>query len=164
MANTLLLMRHAKSSWSDNRLSDIERPLNQRGRLASVLMGQYLDELGATPDYVLLSPARRVQQTWKTIARVASVSNCTTSTDESLYGADPDGLIKVLSSVPELNSTVLMIGHQPDLSLFVKKLTGTSLDHFPTAALAKLQVFAPWSELNTNSCALDSFTAPKELV
>ena len=39
---TLYLNRHAKSSWSDSSLDDIDRPLNKRGLRDAPLMGDIL--------------------------------------------------------------------------------------------------------------------------
>ncbi|MFC5585479.1 SixA phosphatase family protein [Nitratireductor kimnyeongensis] len=64
----LLLLRHAKSSWDDPSLADIERPLAPRGRRAAPLMGREILRRGWSPDYVLVSPARRAQQTWRLVA------------------------------------------------------------------------------------------------
>ena len=63
----LLLMRHAKSSWDDPRLSDHARPLNARGRQAAAAMRQAMHELGLTPDVVLVSSARRTLQTMEAL-------------------------------------------------------------------------------------------------
>ena len=57
---TLLLMRHAKSSWDEPGLADLERPLAARGRLAAPLVARHLRERGLMPDLVLCSPAVRV--------------------------------------------------------------------------------------------------------
>ena len=46
MTCTLILMRHAKSSWDDLTLSDHERPLNKRGRASASAMGKWLRKNG----------------------------------------------------------------------------------------------------------------------
>ena len=60
---TLLLMRHAKSSWDNPGLRDFDRPLNERGLKAAPLMGRYLRAQGIAPDLIVSSPAQRAQQT-----------------------------------------------------------------------------------------------------
>ena len=47
---TLLVLRHAKSSWSDPALDDHERPLNKRGRRDAPRMGELVREYGLIPD------------------------------------------------------------------------------------------------------------------
>ncbi len=60
---TLLLLRHAKSSWNDPSLADHDRPLKKRGRKAAPRMGRWLQENGLRPDCVLCSTATRARET-----------------------------------------------------------------------------------------------------
>ena len=60
-ARTLLVMRHAKSSWSTG-VTDHERPLNARGRADAPRMAAALRELGWIPDHVLCSDAERTRR------------------------------------------------------------------------------------------------------
>lgn len=164
MAKTLLLMRHAKSSWDQPGLSDIERPLNQRGRLASVLMGQFLTDQKRVPDTVMLSPATRVQQTWDHLRRTLFRFSGTVSTHDAIYSSGSDALIKLLEFSPPSCDTLLMIAHQPTLSTLVQSLTGNGLPDFPTAGLAELRLDNMWQNLRENQCTLVAFTRPKQLV
>ncbi|MFG0335704.1 MAG: SixA phosphatase family protein, partial [Maioricimonas sp. JB049] len=66
---TLLLMRHAKSSWADPSKADHDRPLNARGKRDAPRMGQWLLEQNLVPDRIVSSTARRAR---KTASRVAS--------------------------------------------------------------------------------------------
>jgi len=63
MLSHLLLMRHAKSSWSDGSLSDHERPLNKRGEKAAIAVGEALVARGYAPDIIWSSDATRTRQT-----------------------------------------------------------------------------------------------------
>jgi phosphohistidine phosphatase len=56
---TLLVLRHAKSSWDDAALDDHERPLNTRGRRDAPRMGTLVREYGLIPDVVISSDAVR---------------------------------------------------------------------------------------------------------
>jgi phosphohistidine phosphatase len=60
---TLLLMRHAKSSWKHPDLPDQDRPLNKRGEKDAPRMGKYLKEKELVPQVILASPAKRIKQT-----------------------------------------------------------------------------------------------------
>ena len=74
MPPRLLLLRHAKSSWKDTQLSDVERPLSGRGLKAAKAMGRTIAAKGLRPDLVLVSPARRAAQTWEIAAAAADMS------------------------------------------------------------------------------------------
>lgn len=169
----LLIMRHAKSSWSDTDLPDSDRPLNQRGRLASVLMGRWIDELDIDPDHVLLSPARRVQETWENVDHLLSQRERKVTTLGNMYMAGPDELMDHIRALPNSCETALLIAHQPGLSALVRRLTGgtassacsRSFAKFPTAAVARLKLdVADWSSLRAGGANYKSFACPKELV
>jgi len=59
---TLVLVRHAKSSWSDPSLEDKDRPLNERGKRDAPAMGKRLADAGVKPDLILSSSARRARK------------------------------------------------------------------------------------------------------
>jgi phosphohistidine phosphatase len=65
---TIIIIRHAKSSWSDLRLDDFDRPLNKRGKRNAPFMGQKLKEKKIMPDIILSSPAKRARKTAIAIA------------------------------------------------------------------------------------------------
>src|SRR5215469_4295405 len=90
----LLLLRHAKSSWSEPGASDHERPLNRRGQEAAPRIGAYLAKHGLIPDRVLCSTARRARETWELVATAAPESPSATFT-ERLYDASPRTLVDV---------------------------------------------------------------------
>ena len=60
----LILMRHAKSSWTEVGLTDHQRPLNARGRRDAPRMAAALHDLDMAPDLVLSSDSVRTRATW----------------------------------------------------------------------------------------------------
>ena len=169
----LMIMRHAKSSWSDADLADIDRPLNLRGRLASTMMGVWISDIGPHPDHVLLSPARRVQETWERVERAATGLEPVVQTVDDIYMADPTRLIEAMRNLPGTCETCLLIGHQPGLGSLVRKLTGgdapsacsRSFAKFPTAAIGILRAdIDDWRDLRAGNLSYLTFACPKELV
>jgi len=59
---TIILVRHAKSSWKDPSLDDFDRPLNKRGKRNAPFMGNKLKERKIMPDLILSSPAKRAKK------------------------------------------------------------------------------------------------------
>jgi len=118
----LLLLRHAKSSWEDAALPDRDRPLNKRGRRAAAAMRQAMRELGLAPDLVLVSPARRTQETltglqpWDDTPLVEQL--------ETLYLATAQQLLAVLRGVHETVRSVLLIAHNPGMHELAVMLAG----------------------------------------
>ena len=149
----LLLMRHAKSSWDDPRLSDHARPLNPRGRAAAAAMRRMMQEAGLAPDIVLVSSARRTLQTlealepWDETPLVEPM--------DALYLADPAQLLQVLRGVAETARSVLLLGHNPGVHDLALQLAGSGdgamerrlAEGFPSGALAEFAVPGSWASL-----------------
>lgn len=169
----LLLLRHAKSSWSDKALSDHERGLNAEGRRAIGAMRQAMRELGLVPDLVLLSDARRTVETldalepWDDTPLVEAMPE--------LYLATAQQLLQALRAVPETVRSVLMIGHNPGIHELSMTLAGAhamtagggALQQlaagYPTAALAEFLIAGPWWSLDAGTGRLLRFLAPRDL-
>lgn len=133
---TLLVLRHAKSSWSEPALDDHERPLSARGRRDAPRMGALVRELGLRPDVVISSDAVRARLTAEAVVEAARSAG-EIRLDPRLYLASPADILSRLRTVEAQAETVMIVGHNPGLEELVAQLTGERLD-LPTAALAQL--------------------------
>jgi phosphohistidine phosphatase len=133
---TLLVLRHAKSSWDDPALDDHERPLNKRGRRDAPRMGELVREHGLTPDVVLSSDAVRARLTAEAVAEAARYAGDIVL-DPRLYLASPTDILSLLPTVRENAEIVMIVGHNPGLEQLVEQLTGQRHD-LPTATLAQI--------------------------
>ena len=133
---TLLVLRHAKSSWDDPALDDHERPLNTRGRRDAPRMGEFVREYGLIPDVVISSDALRARLTAESVAEAAGYTG-EIVLDSRLYMAGPADILSLLPRVRENAETVMIVGHNPGLEQLVEQLTGERQD-LPTAALAQI--------------------------
>ena len=52
---SVLILRHAKSSWKDPDLPDHDRPLNKRGKRDAPRMGRLLKKEHLVPDVIISS-------------------------------------------------------------------------------------------------------------
>ncbi len=151
---TLLLMRHAKSSWDDPGLADHERPLNQRGIKAAKKMGRWLLKTSGVPECVLASSAVRAQETWRLVREVWEASGATIpalSTLPELYHCESTVFPEALSRLPDNATSVLVIGHNPGLEEWLADLVGQA-EEFPTAAMACIEVsINSWSEFDART-------------
>lgn len=161
---TLLVLRHAKSSWADQGLSDHERPLNDRGRRDAPRMGRLLRDEGVRPDLVVSSDAVRARRTAEAVSHAAGYEG-EIVLDPRLYGASPGEIVGVLRTVePAAARTVMIVGHNPGLEELVAQLTGEPQE-FPTAALAQIALpIDEWRELTLSARGgLIALWRPKEL-
>lgn len=165
---TLLLLRHAKSSWKDE-LPDAERPLNPRGRRDARAAGQLLVGTGAAPDLVYCSPAVRTRQTWDALAEAGVRADDVAYRDE-IYEASVDALLDLVGQTPDAVRTLLLIGHAPSLPGLAELLAGDRSDadararmhaDYPTSALAELQLDGPWVAATAGAARLTAFAVPR---
>lgn len=140
-ATRLLLLRHAKSSWDDPALLDLERPLAPRGERDAPRMGAELARLGILPDRVLVSPARRALQTARRFLPAAGVDPARVQIVPELYAAGPDALQRILNAVAGDGRCLLVVGHNPGLEAWGERLTGQALQ-MPTCALVCIRLDA----------------------
>ena len=147
---TLLVLRHAKSSWNDPALDDHERPLNKRGRRDAPRMGALVREYGLIPDVVISSDAVRARLTAEAVAEAARYAG-EILLDPHLYLAGPADILSLLPTVQENAKTVMIVGHNPGLETLVEQLTGERQD-LPTAALAQIDLpIDQWRDLTRST-------------
>jgi phosphohistidine phosphatase len=160
---TLVILRHAKSSWKDASLQDFNRPLNSRGKRAAEVIGRFIRKQKLKPDLVLSSPAVRARETIDIVLKSARLQ-VELRYDERIYEADPMRLLEVISQVEEDRKVVLLVGHNPGLEELLKFLTGQP-EHLPTAALVKITLGTDkWSEISAKKGKLEWLVKPKELI
>jgi phosphohistidine phosphatase len=160
---TLLVLRHAKSSWNDPALDDHERPLSPRGRRDGPRMGELVRERGLIPDVVISSDAVRARLTAEAVAEAARYAG-EILLNRRLYMASPADIRSLLRTVPEEAGSVMIVGHNPGLEELVAQLTGERQD-LPTAALAQIVLpIDQWRGLKPSTRGtLAGHWRPKEL-
>jgi phosphohistidine phosphatase len=160
---TLLVLRHAKSSWNDPARDDHERRLNKRGRRDGPRMGELVREYGLIPDLVISSDAVRARLTAEAMAEAAGYTG-EVLLDPHLYLASPADILSVLRTVRENADTVMIVGHNPGLEELVEQLTSEQPD-LPTGALAQIVLpIVRWRDLEPSTRGrLMGHWRPKEL-
>ncbi|MEP5764020.1 MAG: histidine phosphatase family protein [Halieaceae bacterium] len=165
MSKQLLLLRHAKSSWSDESLGDRERGLNNRGRRNAPMMGRALAAV-LEPQVVYVSPALRAQRTlgglqdgWPGLQELEHI------TEEALYTFSAQELVDWIRSRENAPDSLFLIGHNPALTDLVNWVCGeTVLPNLPTAGFAQLQLnIERWPDLAPGCGRLQQRLFPKEL-
>lgn len=160
---TLLMMRHAKSSWSNSNLSDYERPLNNRGKQDAPRMGALLKQQNLTPQLIISSSAERALSTAEAVA-LASDYEGEIQYTRRFYHADPEDYLTVLQTVADEFERVMIVGHNPGMAELVAQLTGEEM-RVTTANIAYVQLpLTQWAELSEGTSGeLIYLWRPKEL-
>lgn len=174
---TLLLLRHAKSSWSEPGSKDFDRPLKGKGFEDAALIGGHLLASGCVPHVIISSPALRARQTAEAVANsvanaVAGANTPKLSFDQSLYEAQPAAILRVARSADEDPDVLMLVGHNPSMQLAALKFCGEGaqgllaemLRGYPTTGLARFTFReAGWQDISWSGATPLDFISAKAL-
>ena len=167
---SLILLRHAKAAPAGAG-GDHHRPLEERGREASALIGAHLKTLGVKPEILLVSSALRTRETCQIVAEAAGL--VVPTFEDDLYLASSGVLLRRIRKTPPRANSLMIIGHNPGLAELMVKLSdpaesdaealGRARQRVPTASCAVMNVLTPWSEIQDGDCGMTAFLTPKLL-
>ena len=163
MTCTLILMRHAKSSWDDLTLPDHDRPLNDRGRASAQAMGDWLRAHGHLPDVAISSTSQRTGETFHGLDFDIPVHYT-----RALYHAGPEVMMDILRD--QSAQTVLMLGHNPGIADFADRLVTHAPRHprfadYPTCATCVIRFdTAHWNDIGWRAGQPIEFAIPREVM
>ncbi len=161
---TLILVRHAKSSWKDSTLNDIQRPLNKRGNKDAPKMGEHMASKGLLPEVIFSSPGLRALTTARLISVKIGITPKDINIDDKIYTFNSDQLLNVISKLKDKYDKVMIVGHNPAITDTVNYLTGSNIDNVPTCGVAVLKFKTDsWKDTYKNRAILKSFDYPKKL-
>lgn len=159
---TLYLIRHAKSSWNDFSVKDIDRPLNDRGKKSAPLMGKILADSGLKPDVMFSSPAKRAFSTAKKVAKELGYQKDYIIIEPSIYEAGVKDLLHLVNGFKDEWKTIVLFGHNPGFTDFCNYLAGTDIINIPTCGVTKIELeIKSWKLASKDTGHLASFDFPK---
>jgi len=156
----LILMRHAKSSWAREGLTDHQRPLNSRGRASAPRMAQELSTRGWLPDHVVSSTAQRTLETWSLMEPVLGGLPFVTS--DALYLAGLGAIQTHAHTWSPDWTCVLVLGHNPGWSEAASRLTGTPIEMTTANCVLMTGIGATWAEALSAHWNLTALLRPRE--
>ncbi len=145
----LMLMRHAKSDWHSH-MADIDRPLNERGMQDAVRLGAYLNKAGLVPERMIISSARRTQQTAELMLQNMSVPEDNIVIDRQLYLADAETMCDIIELYASEGQRLLILAHNPGMDYLVAHLASTAP---PLSESGKLMATCAVAHFRLNSVA-----------
>lgn len=168
---TLLLLRHAKSSWAERGITDFDRPLNERGLAAAPLIGRYLTASGLTPQVAVSSPALRARTTANLVLAECPGAPALELHD-GLYDGGPEAMFNIAAQIQTATSPILMVGHNPTIHALALALAPDGNAEafrklaikYPTGGLAVIDFdMAEWRGIEAGAGRLRDFISPREL-
>lgn len=165
----LTLLRHGKSDWETGVESDFDRPLKDRGRKDTPMVGRFLIAIEAVPDLIVSSPALRSKQTAELLAPALGYSE-PILWDETIYASSAGELMSVLRHLPDRANHALLVGHNPGFEDVAARLIGADAYgmasglRLPTAAAAHIALMVEsWDAVQANSGQLIWLVTPRVL-
>ncbi len=168
----LIVMRHAKSSWSDKSLDDPSRPLSKRGVKAAPAMGRALSERRIVPDHVACSPAKRTRETLRLVVGALEAKPSIEYADELYAFGDGSPYLGCIRRQAPPTKTLMLVGHNPSVQNLCLSLCGgrrgpdfhSLARKFPTAGVAVISFpVDEWQAVEPGAGSLDLFVTPRGL-
>jgi len=159
---TLLIIRHAKSSWDDAEMSDFDRPLNNRGQRDAPAMAQRLIKAGVNIDRFVSSPAKRARQTAASFIHAYGKKEKEIHFIPELYHASIETFKTVVAGLDDKDDNVAIFSHNPGITAFANILSTARLDNMPTCAIFAVKSTSPdWRDFLTSDPQFWFFDYPK---
>ena len=160
---TLVIVRHAKSSWDNAVLSDHQRQLSKRGLRDAPIMGARLAEWGPPVDRVISSSATRALTTAELITHEMGLPWDEIQIEDALYHATEEDIIDLINEQEDYLDGLMLFGHNPGMTYLVNGLSDLDLDNLPTCGVAILQFdVKSWSEIGDEIATTGYFDFPKK--
>ena len=159
---TLLLIRHAKSSWATPGLDDFDRPLNERGKQDAPEMADRLLKRKIKINAFISSPAKRAQKTATRFLKAYGFDKGDLILAENLYHANEEDFLEVIENAKKKWNVIALFSHNPGITSFASSLTDINIDNMPTCSVFAVQVDTDeWSQFSTASKSFLFFDYPK---
>ncbi len=159
---TLILIRHAKSDWSDLSARDFDRELNARGKRDAPVMAKRLALHNIQPDAFTVSTACRAKATACLMAPALGFSFADIEWKDKLYMASPSTMKSVIRQTADHIQTLALLAHNPGITELANQFTNTAISNVPTCGVITIEFSVDhWSDVDNNARLLD-FDYPKK--
>jgi phosphohistidine phosphatase len=164
MSITLYIVRHAKAEDRATFMADHDRQLTPDGTMAAARMGRYLHGKAINPDVIVSSTAPRAADTARVLAEQLGQDAAQIELDKSLFDGGPKAYLAVVNKQPDTVNSLMIVGHNPDVSYFAEFLTHQSIGSMSKGAVVAI-TFADvnWSEVSGRTGSVAFQIAPRQL-
>lgn len=161
----LILVRHAKAAWKNPDLTDYERQLNERGVRDAIYMSELFAKKDIKPDLIQTSGAVRSLTTAYYFADALKYEKEKINVDEGLYFKGSKYILNLLKQIPENIDSLLLFGHNPDMTSLASYFTGEYFENVPTCGIVGVEFdFENWEQIENTNGKLLFFDYPKKFI
>jgi phosphohistidine phosphatase len=148
---TWIMMRHGKSSW-DLQVSDLDRPLNQRGIDDAHRMGAFLATKNIEINGAYTSTANRAAHTALIVLREMNIPPHKLSVSKMLYDFSGEDVLEFVRCLPDEQQIVITFGHNHACNALAHSLGGFDGGNIPTASAVLFRFdVSLWSSIKTGT-------------
>ena len=159
---TLLLVRHAKSSYDSPAQPDFGRTLNERGQRDAPEMARRLLEKDFRIDAFITSPAKRALNTCKYFVKVYAREEEDIVQKPELYLAPVAAFYRVIGGIDDSLDNIALFAHNDGITDFANKLTNIQIDNMPTCGIFAVRTaIDTWEEFEDAKKEFLFFDYPK---
>ena len=159
---SVLIVRHAKSSWDNVLQKDFDRPLNERGHKDAPAMAKRLLDKKINIDAFIASPALRAYTTAGYFAKLYGKKEQEVITIPQLYEAAALVFYNVISKTSDALDNIAIFSHNPGITDFVNSLTNTRIDDMPTCGIFAVHAdIEHWKDFESAKKTFWFFDYPK---
>lgn len=155
------IVRHAKSSWADLSMRDIERPLNPRGNRDAPRIAQFISDRTPVIDLLLCSTSQRTRETAAHFDNHISFTKV--EYKEKIYHAPYTDIVDVIIGIPSEVSWAMVIGHNPGSTDLYNHFASSYLDNLPTCGAFLLSIDGAWEDIDQQNTKVSQLVYPKML-
>jgi phosphohistidine phosphatase len=161
---TIYVVRHAKSSWENHALRDLDRPLLEVGKKRTKKIIDFLIEKNVHPELIISSTALRCKETAKFIARGVAYPANEIQFEQSLYEAKDISLFNIFFDLSNKFNSVMIVGHNPSLTNFINQFTDEHIDYLPTSGVVCIDFDTEqWELIHSSTFHINFIVYPKLL-
>jgi phosphohistidine phosphatase len=159
---SVIIIRHAKSSWDQPGVEDFDRPLNDRGKEDAPKMAARLIDRKVKIDAFIASSAKRARKTASLFIKEYGGGKEDIILAPELYLAGPEAFYDVIAKAPASANTIALFAHNPGITEFANELTDVRIDDMPTCAIFAIKVdIKNWAEFKNAQKEYWFFDYPK---
>jgi phosphohistidine phosphatase len=161
---SVIIIRHAKSSWDQPGVEDFDRPLNDRGKEDAPKMAARLLDRKVTIDAFIASPAKRARKTASLFIKEYGGEKEDIILVPELYLAGPEAFYDAIANAPASANTIALFAHNPGITDFANELTDVRIDDMPTCAVFAVKVdIKDWRQFKNAQKQYWFFDYPKSV-
>lgn len=159
----LFLIRHAKSSWDEQGVTDLKRPLNKRGKRDAPFMGKLLHKGMIIPEQIYSSPAVRAITTANIFANELKFEKENIHVFESIYSGGIRELEDLIQNFDDDYNSVFIFGHNPTFTVYANHLGDKYIANMPTCSIVGFELIVKrWAEVERGKGKTFLFEYPKK--